>query len=133
MYLNERQIAEIKQKIEADAAEAFRKYQEQPDSPEWVDPMLWKQYCGHKIGNILYSHYSNQELLGKLREAAERLGKPPGKKDVFCVYRVFILRRFEKWPWALVAARLKRPRKERLQEIAEKIERKKANETSQDM
>ena len=53
---------------------------------------------------------SDDELLGILRETAAEIGHNPSKKDVFCVYRVFILRRFEKWPWALVAAGLKEPK-----------------------
>ncbi len=49
------------------------------------------------------------KLLAVLRETAARLGRNPSKKEVFCVYRVFLIQRFGNWPRALTAAGLKRP------------------------
>lgn len=70
----------------------------------------------------LYSSFSDEELLAILKATAEQLGRNPNKKDVFCVYRVFLIRRFGNWPRALVAAGLKRPREQRREENRQKNE-----------
>lgn len=107
------QLQQIKGKLEQDARKAQQRRQEDPESLEWVEPECWKQYCGHGIGTMLYEQFSDEELLDMLRTEAAKLGHNPSKKDIFCVYRVFILRRFGKWPWALVAAGLKEPKRKR--------------------
>lgn len=79
----------------------------------WLEPGQWRDYMGKKARGELYDAFSDGELLAILKEAAERLGRNPSKKEVFCVYRVFLIERFGNWPKALVAAGLKRPRRER--------------------
>ena len=76
---------------------------------EWIDPMLWSQYMG-KTGRRLYQSFSDEELLDILRTAAQELGHLPSQKEVFCVYRSYIRRRFTNWPTALRAAGLKAPK-----------------------
>lgn len=76
---------------------------------EWLDPELWSQYMGAE-GRGLYQSYSDEELLDILRGAAAELGRLPSQKEVFCVYRAFIRRRFVNWPTALRAAGLKAPK-----------------------
>ena len=78
-------------------------------SQEWIDPTLWKAYCG-KRGEELYESFSDQELLDILREAVAELGRLPSQKEVFCVYRCYIRKRFKNWPTALRAAGLKDPK-----------------------
>ena len=79
----------------------------------WLEPGQWRDYMGKKACGELYDAFSDGELLAILKETAERLGRNPSKKEVFCVYRVFLIERFGNWPKALVAAGLKRPRRER--------------------
>jgi hypothetical protein len=80
---------------------------------EWVNPNLWRQYMG-KDGQLLYSSFTDEELLDILRRAAAELGRPPSQKEVFCVYRSYIRRRFTNWPSALRAAGLKAPKEKRI-------------------
>lgn len=79
----------------------------------WLEPDRWKEYMGKEVREKLYAAFSDGELLEILRDAARRLGRNPSKKEVFCVYRVFLIERFGNWPRALVAAGLKQPRRQR--------------------
>ena len=110
MKLSVSELQQIKSQLAQDCARTKEKRRTEPDCMEWGSQECWRQYCGHGIGTVLYRAFSDDELLGILRETAAEIGHNPSKKDVFCVYRVFILRRFEKWPWALVAAGLKEPK-----------------------
>lgn len=76
---------------------------------EWVDPHLWSQYMG-EAGKRLYASYSDEELLDILRDTANELGHIPSQREIFCVYRSFIRRRFGNWPSALRVAGLKMPK-----------------------
>jgi hypothetical protein len=80
---------------------------------EWVNPNLWRQYMGQD-GQGLYNSYTDEELLDILRRAAAELGRAPSQKEVFCVYRSYIRRRFTNWPSALRAAGLKAPKEKRI-------------------
>ncbi len=64
-----------------------------------------------KSGAALYASFTDEELLGMLRTAAAELGHVPSQKEIFCVYRAYIRRRFRNWPGALRAAGLKAPRR----------------------
>ena len=77
---------------------------------DWIDPGLWSEYMGKK-GRYIYDSFTNKELLDILRNAAEELGRVPTQKEVFCVYRLYIRRRFTNWPTALRTAGLKPPKK----------------------
>lgn len=57
-----------------------------------------------KKGREFYSCMSDELLLGILRERGEFLGYSPGQKEVFWVWRSYIKKRFQKWPYALCAA-----------------------------
>ena len=57
-------------------------------------------YMGKQTRGELYAAFSDEELLSILREAAGRLGRNPSKKEVFCVYRIFLIERFGNWPKA---------------------------------
>ena len=84
---------------------------EDPDCrQEWIEPQRWSQYMGAS-GRRLYNSFTDEELLDILRSSAAELGRPPTQKEVFCVYRSFIRRRFVNWPTALRAAGLKAPKK----------------------
>lgn len=76
----------------------------------WLDPSQWGQYVGKKA-DPLYQSFSDEELLDLLCWTAEELGREPTQKDVFCVYRYYIRKRFKNWPSALRAAGLRTPRK----------------------
>lgn len=75
----------------------------------WITPQLWSQYMGVD-GRRLYNSFTDEELLDLLRQCAATLGRIPSQKDIFCVYRSFIRRRFTNWPIALRAAGLKEPK-----------------------
>ena len=107
--MKSREILQLKQVLSQTAAEETGK----TEHAGWVEPSQWIMYMGKRARGELYEAFSNEELLSILRETAERLGHNPSKKEVFCVYRVFLIERFGNWPKALVAAGLKRPRKER--------------------
>lgn len=77
---------------------------------EWIEPQRWSQYMGAS-GRRLYNSFTDDELLDILRSSASELGRPPTQKEVFCVYRSYIRRRFVNWPTALRAAGLKAPKK----------------------
>lgn len=76
---------------------------------KWVDPLIWSQYMG-KTGRRLYDSFTDEELLDILRLATDELGHVPSQREIFCVYRAYIRRRFINWPTALRAAGLKAPK-----------------------
>ncbi|MCI9121094.1 MAG: hypothetical protein HFG00_06160 [Oscillibacter sp.] len=82
-------------------------------APAWLEPQTWELYADRMLRASLYRSFSDEELLSILRHTAEELGRLPSKKEVFCVYREFLIWRFTNWPRALVAAGLKPPKKER--------------------
>ncbi len=89
---------------------------------EWIDPHLWSLYMG-KAGRLLYASFSDEELLDILRFAANELGHVPSQKEIFCVYRSYIRRRFTNWPTALRAAGLKAPKVKRSENELQKYRR----------
>nr|WP_225877725.1 hypothetical protein [Alkalibacter mobilis] len=59
-----------------------------------------------KSGKQLYNYLSDEDLLDVLRNKADKLGRSPSQKEIFCVWREYIKTRFKKWPLALKAAGL---------------------------
>ena len=59
-----------------------------------------------KSGQQFYRTVKDEELLFILRRAAEKLGHSPAQKEVLNIFRDYIKRRFEKWPYALTKAGL---------------------------
>ena len=57
-------------------------------------------------GKLLYESFTDEELLNVVRKTAEQLGHSPAQREVFWVYRCYLKRRFEKWPYALQKAGL---------------------------
>jgi hypothetical protein len=96
-------------KLVADANRA-RLAVDEAHRQEWIEPHLWSEYMGED-GRRLYHSFTDEELLNILRLAAEELGHAPSQKEVFCVYRSFIRRRFANWPAALRTAGLKAPKR----------------------
>ena len=107
--MRSKEARRLKQALSRAAAETAGK----PESAAWLEPEQWMTYMGKQTRGELYAAFSDEELLSILREAAGRLGRNPSKKEVFCVYRIFLIERFGNWPKALVAAGLKKPRRER--------------------
>jgi hypothetical protein len=101
-------ISQFRIKLAKDAERARTESSEEYRQ-EWIDPRLWSQYMG-EVGRILYASFSDEELLDILRLAADELGHLPSQKEIFCVYRSYIRRRFNNWPMALRAAGLKAPK-----------------------
>lgn len=106
--MREYDIAEARKRLREDAARSAPRRGEAP-SPEWLDPELWGQYLGREARPV-YQSFSDAELLDILREKAAELGRNPGQKDLFCVYRMYIRRRFTNWPRAMTAAGLRPPK-----------------------
>lgn len=75
----------------------------------WVEPQKWSRYTG-PAGETLYLSFSDEELLNIIRREAVALGRTPAQREVFCVYREFIRRRFGNWVKALCAAGLREPK-----------------------
>lgn len=105
-----KQIRLLRLQLAEDAKRAGERGDE--DSQQaWIDPHLWSQYMGAD-GRRLYNSFTDKELLDLLRQSAAKLGRVPSQKEIFCVYRTFIRRRFTNWPTALRAAGLKEPKRE---------------------
>lgn len=81
-------------------------------SPKWKSSKEWPLYSSGNAARQLYKSFSDQELIEILCETAESVARMPTKTDVFCVYRLYIQRRFGNWPNALIAAGLKKRRKQ---------------------
>lgn len=64
-------------------------------------------------GRRLYDSFTDEVLLDILRQAAAELERAPSQKEIFCVYRSYIRRRFTNWPTALRAAGLKPPKEKK--------------------
>ena len=79
---------------------------------QWLDPHKWSRYVGPE-GRMLYLSFSNEELLDIIRSEATVLGRIPAQREVFCVYRDYIRRRFGNWIKALRAAGLREPKQKR--------------------
>ena len=77
---------------------------------DWIAPETWSKYTGPS-GRQLYRSFSDDDLLDMIREEAAVLGRVPAQREVFCVYRDYILRRFGNWIKALQAAGLREPKK----------------------
>lgn len=103
------EVKELKKALAMDAAVAA----EFPASLAWLEPEEWKNYMASGVRSPLYRSFTDRELTAVLTEAANRLGHVPSKKEVFCVYRVFLIQRFGNWPKALIAAGLKLPKADR--------------------
>lgn len=86
----------------------------------WLEPERWSQYVGRE-GRAVYQSFSDQELLDILRRAAEELGHLPSQKEVFCVHRDYIRRRFKNWPTALRAAGLRPPKEAKEKKRTEEV------------
>jgi len=98
-------IAAQRRRLEADALRA-----KESGNEAWIEPQLWSQYTG-KEGRALYESFSDEELLDMLRSETAKLGRFPSQHEIFCVYRMYIRKRFRNWPTALRRAGLKKPRK----------------------
>ena len=105
--ISEARIHAFKAQLRADAKQAAQ----DTSSSQWLRSEEWPQYTDGEVHIQLYEAFTDEELVEILREAADRLEerRPLTKKDVFCIYRIFILRRFGNWPKALTAAGLRPP------------------------
>lgn len=57
-------------------------------------------------GLSFYEQLSDEILISVIKKKSEELGYSPGQKEIFWVWRSYIKQRFQKWPYALVAAGL---------------------------
>lgn len=107
-----RTISEDVRKLRLNLEEYAKKAKDDPDDSikqEWIESEYWAHYmCSER--KKLYKSFSDEELLDILRNAAVDLGRAPYQKEIFCVYRIYIRRRFTNWPRALRAAGLKEPK-----------------------
>lgn len=107
----QKEIMELRQQLQKDAEKA--KLEDFPEqTQQWINPQKWSQYMG-ATGRRLYQSFSDEELLDIIRREALHLGHIPAQRDVFCVYRDYIRRRFGNWIKALWAAGLREPKKNR--------------------
>ena len=102
---SQKDVLRLRQQLEYEA-EKIRSDPDFSQRPDWIDPQKWSFYMG-KQGRMLYQSFSDGELLSIITSTAQQLGRVPAQRDVFCVYRDFIRRRFGNWVKALQAAGLK--------------------------
>lgn len=102
---SQKDMLELRKQLEYEA-EKIRNDPDFSQRPDWIDPQKWSLYMG-KQGRMLYQSFSDEELLSIITSTAQKLGRVPAQRDVFCVYRDFIRRRFGNWVKALRAAELK--------------------------
>lgn len=57
-------------------------------------------------GKNFYMQIEDEILLSILRDTAEKINHSPAQKEIFWVWRTYIKKRFQKWPYALKAAGL---------------------------
>ena len=106
--VSHREIVALRYQLQCDAEKA--KSEEFPEQmQQWIDPQIWSQYMG-PAGMKLYRSFSDEELLDIIRQEALYLGHVPAQREVFCVYRDYIRRRFGNWIKALRAAGLQERR-----------------------
>lgn len=83
------------------------KYENTDEGINDVSSEIYKNFSLEtKKGREFYSCISDELLLDILRQRGETLGYSPGQKEVFWVWRSYIKKRFQKWPYALCAAGL---------------------------
>lgn len=102
-----KEIEELRRQLRADAEKA--KSECSVEQQTWIDPMKWSCYTG-PAGKDLYESFSDEELLDLIRQEMNLLGRVPAQREVFCVYRDYIRRRFGNWVKALRAAGLREPK-----------------------
>lgn len=91
------------------------KNEPQPEQrSNWIAPEMWSRYMGAE-GMQLYKSFTDEELLDIIRGEAEILGRIPAQREIFCVYRDYILRRFGNWVKALEAAGVRKAKKSKIQ------------------
>jgi len=102
------EIKNMRRQLREDAEKA--KLEGSPaQSQAWINPQKWSQYTG-PVGRKLYESFSDEELLDLIRQETDLLGHVPAQREVFCVYRDYIRRRFGNWIKALRAAGLRAPK-----------------------
>ena len=102
------QLRSLREQLQRDAEKA--KAEPEDDlRTDWLDPARWSKYMG-EAGCALYKSFSDEELLNIIRRENETLGHVPAQKEVFCVYRDYIRRRYGNWVKALRAAGLREPK-----------------------
>lgn len=105
MKLAAEQLKTYRSRIAEKASHAYRSGDK--NAVSWCDGILWKEYSADSgIGRQIYASFSDEELLDLLREVARRLGRKPTQKEVYCVYRSYLRKRFGNWPQALQRAGL---------------------------
>lgn len=68
---------------------------------------IWRAFSlDSKVGERFYQSLSDEDLLDVLRWYARKFGRSPAQKEVYWVWRMYIKKRFGKWPYALSAAGL---------------------------
>jgi hypothetical protein len=99
------QLKTYRSLIAEEASHAYRSGDK--NAVSWCDGNLWKEYSANSaIGRQIYASFTDKELLELLREIARRLGCKPTQKEVYCVYRSYLRKRFGNWPKALQRAGL---------------------------
>lgn len=106
--LSAKELCALREQLQYDAERAKKEPQDDLRT-DWLDPVRWSKYMG-ETGRALYETFADEELLDILRREAEVLGHVPAQKEVFCVYRYYIRRRYGNWVKALRAAGLREPK-----------------------
>ena len=105
--ISHREIMALRHQLQCDAEKAkLEGFPEQMQ--QWIEPRIWSQYMG-PTGKKLSQSFSDEELLDIIRQETLQLGHVPAQREVFCVYRDYIRRRFGNWIKAIRAAGLQGP------------------------
>lgn len=71
------------------------------------DSEYWMLFSlNSQMGKALYRVIADEELLEMLRCTAQKLGYSPSQSEVLWIFREYVKKRFEKWPYALQKAGL---------------------------
>lgn len=77
---------------------------------EWYekkDSVMWAAFSlSSKCGKKVYQTFTDAEILSVLKRAAQMLDHSPSQKEILWVFREYVKKRFEKWPYALERAGL---------------------------
>ena len=107
MVLTEKDQALLKRKFAGLVVSCAGETERNEEEKKNEKSVSWRYFSlRSKTGKVLYQSFRDEELLFILRKTAEKLDHSPSQKEVLWVFREYIKKRFQKWPYALELAGL---------------------------